>query len=188
MIKELVIKNRSVRRYDNSVKLSRELLSELVDIGRLCASAGNLQRIRFATVCEEQNVRAVRELLGFAAYLKDWDGPTETENPSAYVVMLSEADDANLFVDIGIAGGAMLLGAVERGYNGCMFRSFDKEKLSLLLGIDGLTPRLVISLGKAAERVEITEALDDDIKYYRRSDDVHVVPKRPLPEVLIIEK
>lgn len=188
MIKELVVKNRSVRRYDNSVKLDRELLSELVDIGRLCASAGNLQRIRFATVCEEENVRAVRELLGFAAYLKDWNGPCESENPAAYVVLLSEADDANLYVDIGIASEAMLLFAVERGYNGCMFRSFDKDRLSELLGVDSLVPRLVISLGKASERVELAETAGDDIKYYRRHDDVHVVPKRPLSEVLIIEK
>ena len=28
----------------------------------------------------------------------------------------------------------------------------------------------------------------DDIKYYRRNGDVHVVPKRPLSEVLVIEK
>ncbi len=188
MIKELVVKNRSVRRYDNSVKLDRKLLSELVDIGRICPNAGNLQRIRFATVCEENTVDAVRETLGFAAYLKEWGGPAKAENPTAYIIILSEAEDSNVYIDIGIAAEAMLLGVVERGYNGCMFRSFDKEKLSNILGVDKLVPRLVISLGKADECVELCEVVDGDIKYYRRSDDVHVVPKRSLSEVLVIEK
>ena len=187
MIKELVVKNRSVRRYDNSVKLDRELLSELVDIGRLCASAGNLQRIRFATVCEEENVRAVRELLGFAAYLKDWDGPAPNEDPTAYIVMLSESEDANVFVDAGIAASSMLLRAVECGYNGCIFRSINKEKLLGALGVEGLSVLLVISLGVASESVKLVDTVGEDIKYYR-DNDVHLVPKRPLEELLIVEK
>ena len=188
MIRELVNKNRSIRRYDNSVKLDGKFLSELVDLGRICPNTGNRQRIRYATVCSEKALGAVREILGFAAYLKDWDGPTAEENPAAYIVLLSEDEDVNLFIDLGIAAQAILLGAVEAGYGGCIFRSFDKDKLSEILGVDGLAPRLVISLGVPAERVELCEVENGDIRYYRNADGVHFVPKRSLSDVLVVQK
>ena len=179
MIKELVVKNRSVRRYDNRVKIDGEFLRELVDIARACASAGNLQRIRYATVCTQEGVDAVRSTLSFAAYLKDWDGPAPNEDPTAYIVMLSESEDANVFVDAGIAASSMLLRAVECGYNGCIFRSINKEKLLGALGVEGLSVLLVISLGVASESVELADTVGADIKYYREND-VHIVPKRSL--------
>ena len=70
MIKELIKKNRSVRRYDNTKRLSSADLADLVDIARLTASAGNRQRIRYATVTESGALSEIREILGFAAYLK----------------------------------------------------------------------------------------------------------------------
>lgn len=187
MVKELIIKNRSVRRYDNEKKLSAETLSELVDAARLCASAGNRQRIRYATVTEADNLKKMRAALGFAAYLKDWGGPSENENPTGYVVMLTEDDDVNLFVDMGIAASSMLLLAAEMDIGGCIFRSFDPQNVKNIIGSEGYTPRLVISLGVPAERVELTDAVGGDIRYYREND-IHKVPKLSLEEVLIAEK
>ncbi len=68
MIEELVVKNRSVRRYDNSKKLDKELLLRLVDSARLCANAGNRQRIRYAIVTEEQTLEKIREALDNGNY------------------------------------------------------------------------------------------------------------------------
>ena len=188
MIKELVIKNRSIRRYDNTKKLTPELLCEFVDTARFCASAGNRQRIRYAIVTECENLRAVRQTLGFAAYLKGWGGPNESENPTGYIVMLSEDEDFNLYVDIGIAASSMLLLATEKGLGGCIFRSFNKERIAEILGTDKYVPRLVVSLGVPGERVELDSVTDGDIRYYRRDDDVHVVPKLSLDEILITKK
>ena len=187
MIKELALKNRSVRRYRSDVRMDSTVLRELVDIARICPNAGNLQRIRFATVTDEENTARVREALRFAAYLKGWDGPSANENPAAYVILLSEDEDVNLFIDLGIAAEAVLLGAVEMGYNGCLFRSFDAQRISEILGVDSLKPRLVISLGASAECVELCGVENGDIKYYRRGD-IHVVPKRNLSDVLVVEK
>ena len=187
MVKELIIKNRSVRRYDSSKRLDRSALSELVDSARVCSNAGNRQRIRYETVCGEEGLRAVRSALGFAAYLKDWGGPDASENPTGYIIMLADDDDANLFIDMGIAAASMLLLATERGLGGCIFRSFNPEKIKEALGTDKYTPRLVISLGVPSERVELTKVRDNDVKYYREND-VHMVPKLSLDDVLVIEK
>jgi hypothetical protein len=45
---------------------------------------------------------------------------------------------------------------------------------------------LVLALGKPKETVVIdTVGPDGDIKYWRDSNDVHHVPKRPLDEVIV---
>lgn len=188
MIEELVVKNRSVRRYDNSKKLDRELLLRIVDSARLCANAGNRQRIRYALVTGEDTLEKIRECLGFAAYLKDWGGPVASENPTGYIVMLTEEEDFNLYIDIGIASSTMLLLGCELGIGGCIFRSFNKDKIAEILGTEKYMPRLVISFGVPAERFELSEVQNDDIKYFRRQDGTHVVPKLSLADVVIIEK
>ena len=45
MLKDLVLKNRSYRGYDRSVKMTKEDLLELVDLCRLSASSMNRQAL-----------------------------------------------------------------------------------------------------------------------------------------------
>ena len=57
-----------------------------------------------------------------------------------------------------------------------------KEALSLP---ENLVPKLILGLGVPDEQVVLTEAADGQVKYYRDSEDVHYVPKRPLDEIII---
>ena len=77
MIKELVKKNRSYRRFYQEKKLTRQQLMELVETARLTPSAANRQPFKYRIVCDEEENEKVFRLLGFAGYLKDWDGPSE---------------------------------------------------------------------------------------------------------------
>ncbi|GAI50613.1 unnamed protein product, partial [marine sediment metagenome] len=47
MIRELITKNRSYRRFPQEVPVERETLRELVDLGRLSASAANKQPLKY---------------------------------------------------------------------------------------------------------------------------------------------
>ena len=47
MLKELVIKNRSYRRFFQNEKIKRETLAELVNLARLTASGSNRQVLRY---------------------------------------------------------------------------------------------------------------------------------------------
>ena len=186
MINELLKITRSYRRYKEGEEISDTLLSEIAEAVRYAPSAANLQRARVAFVNESLQKQAVFETLGFAAYLKDWDGPKEGERPSAYAVIMTESEpDVNLAIDIGLAAEAMILAAREKGIGACLFRSFKRERLSEILKRDGYIPVLVISLGYPAEDVVIDEVKDGDIKYYRDEAGVHHVPKLPLSEILI---
>ena len=47
MLKDLILKNRSYRRFDQSVTVPMELLREMVDAARLSGSARNMQPLKY---------------------------------------------------------------------------------------------------------------------------------------------
>ena len=53
MLKDLVLKNRSYRGFDESVSISRETLMEFVDCARLCPSSVNKQPLKYFLVYEK---------------------------------------------------------------------------------------------------------------------------------------
>ena len=188
MLKDLVLKNRSYRRFYQEVTIELETLRELVGLARLSASAMNLQPLKYMLSCEPQKNASIFPHLGWARYLKDWPGPPEGEKPSAYIIMLGDTEISRDFsYDQGIAAQSILLGAIDKGLGGCMIATVKRQELSKALGI---APRyeivLVIALGKPKETVVIEKVVPDgDIKYWRDSQGVHHVPKRALGDIII---
>jgi nitroreductase len=188
MLAEIVRKNRSYRRFYQDVPVKLETLRELVDLGRLSASALNLQPLKYVLSCESKKNAVIFPNLGWAAYLKGWKGPEEGERPSAYIIMLGDTEiSQSVGCDHGIAAQSILLGATERGLGGCMIATVNRKELSKALDIE---PRyeivLVIALGKPKETVIIEKIRPDgDVKYWRDGQGVHHVPKRALDDVII---
>ncbi len=188
MIRDLVLKNRSYRRFHQEVAIETETLRELVDLARLSASAGNRQPLKYILACDPEKNALVFSNIVWAAYLKDWPGPAEGERPSAYIIILGDTEVHHSFLcDHGIAAQSILLGATERGLGGCIIASIQQDGLRKALGIP---PRyeimLVLALGKPKETVVIDSlGPDGDIKYWRDSNSVHHVPKRSLDEIII---
>ncbi|GAI92159.1 unnamed protein product, partial [marine sediment metagenome] len=54
MIRDLVMKNRSYRRFYQEVAIELATLRELVDLARLSASATNRQPLKYILSCEPQ--------------------------------------------------------------------------------------------------------------------------------------
>lgn len=188
MIKDLIIKNRSYRRFDESFVISKEILRELVDLARQTASAANKQPLKYFLSCDRQTNAIIFGSLAWAAYLPDWPGPGEGERPSAYIIMLGDKDiSASYDYDNGIAAQTILLGAVDKGLGGCMLANVQRVKLREKIKIpERYEILLAIALGKPIEKVIIeTVKADGDIKYWRDSEGKHHVPKRSLDEVII---
>ena len=188
MLRDLIIKNRSYRRFYQDVTVERATLRELVDLARLSASGSNLQALKFRLSCDADENAKIFACLGWAGYLKDWPGPAEGERPSAYIVILGDKEISQSFgVNPGIAAQSILLGATEKGLGGCIIGSVDKPKLTQALEIpDRYEILLVLALGKPKETVVLeTVGPDGDIKYWRDSQGVHHVPKRPLNEIIL---
>lgn len=186
MLLDLVKKARSYRRYDPSVKVGPDALRKLVEAARLTPSAGNLQRLRYLAVTDPDGVTALTRGVKWAGYLADWDGPSEDEAPTAYLLLLSPEGTGVSPIDVGIAAETILLAAAETGLGGCMILNFPREELTERYRLAGRYKiELVISLGVPAEKVEIEEMKNGDVKYYRDGQDVHHVPKRSLDDVFL---
>lgn len=188
MFKDLVLKNRSYRRFDEGQAVAMETLLKLVDLARLTPSAQNAQPLKYILSVDPQTNARIFPTLAWAGYLRDWPGPQEGERPSAYIVMLGDTEVRPSFgCDHGIAAQTILLGAVEQGLGGCMIGSIHKENLRAALSI-GVRYEilLVIALGKPVETV-VVETVDEsgNIKYWRDAQQVHHVPKRALSEIVL---
>ncbi len=188
MIRELILKNRSYRRFDPAGRLEEQTLRELVDLARLSGSAANRQPLKYLLSWQPERNALIFPHLAWAGYLKDWPGPAPKERPTGYIIVLGDKRiSEKIDCDHGIACQSILLGAVERGFGGCMVGSINRDGLRKELSIPSeYEILLVVSLGKPCEEVVIEESRDErDIKYWRDANNVHHVPKRLLDDVIL---
>jgi len=183
---ELVRKNRSYRRFNGGRTVSGSELLDLIELARLSASGANKQPLKFFLSWEEETNDIIFPKLHWAGYLEDWDGPSEGERPTAYIIILLDKEvSQNSFQDQGIAAQTMLLGATEKGLGGCMIASIDRPELKAALSIpDRFDILLTIAIGEPLENVIIEEVREGDIRYYRDSEGNHHVPKRSLDDLI----
>jgi len=186
--KEIVVKNRSYRRFDQSHSLTQEMLLKLVDLARSTPSAGNRQLLRYVISRSPEINGKVFDTLGWAASLPDWPGPEEGERPTGYIVIVTDRSSWDwVRVDLGISAQTILLGAAAEGLGGCMLGNVRKEQLKQVLGLgDDLEIVLVIALGKPVEEVVLEDVgSEESFTYYRTGDRVHHVPKRRLKDLVL---
>ena len=188
-LKELVLKNRSYRRFWQNERIAPALLREWVDLARYSASARNTQSMKYILSTEENFNAQIFGQLGWAGYFPDWNGPEEGERPSAYIVLLNDtAISGNYFCDDGIASQSILLGATEAGFGGCIIHAVNRTRLRELLNLPEQFEIIqVLALGKPKEVVVLDEAKEGEIKYWRDENQVHHVPKRKLGEIILRE-
>lgn len=186
MLNDLVLKNRSYRRFDGDKTVPMETLEQLVELARICPSSRNQQAIKFIAINEQDQCGQLFPCLAWAGYLKDWPGPAAGECPTAYIVILGDTRLGSKFdIDLGICAQTILLGAAEKDLGGCMIGSIQRERLRLQFSIaDYLEILLVLAIGKPVEKVVIEPVKNGDIRYWRDPNQVHHVPKRTLREIL----
>ncbi len=187
MLKELILRNRSYRRFHESERISESQLREWVDLARFSSSARNAQPLKYILVTEQESCDRIFPLLSWAGFLKDWDGPAPGERPAAYIVMLMDREiTLNRLCDDGIAAQSIMLGAVEAGYGGCIVASVKRPMLQKMLNLsDRYEIIQVLALGKPEETVVLEELHGDDYKYWRDEKSIHHVPKRSLDELIL---
>lgn len=186
-LKDLVIKNRSYRRFDESYQVDTETLESLIDLARLSSSGGNRQPLKYLIYNTRSGCDRVFPYLAWAGYLRDWPGPDKGERPTAYIVILGDKSvTENFGIDHGIAAQSIMLGATETGLGGCMIQSITRDEMRNDLGIpDRYEILLVLAIGKTIEKVVLEEIKDDDVKYWRDQDKTHHVPKRNLEDLIL---
>ena len=191
MLKELVIKNRSYRGFDENYSFTREQLESYIDLTRYTASSVNAQPLKYKIVYEKNEVEAVRPLTRWARALPDMVLPHPNMHATAFIIICQDTDIspnlARYQKDIGIVAQTITLAAVEEGLGGCMIGNFTPDEVKETLNLaENLTSMLIIALGKPAEEIVIKEIDNgESTKYYRDENDIHYVPKRKLKDILI---
>jgi nitroreductase len=187
MLKDLILKSRSYRRFHEDHKISENELRDLIDLARFAPSARNAQPLKYFLSFDEATNSGIFPHLAWAGYLTEWPGPAEGERPSAYIVILLDKEISDdQFCDDGIAIQTILLGAAEKGLGGCTIAAIDRKGLRKSLNIPEQYDILyVLAIGKPKEKVVLEEMKDGDFKYWRDEHGIHHVPKRSLDELIL---
>ncbi len=188
-LNELLVKARSIRRFDPSRMIERDQLVSFIESVRYTPSTSNLQALKFYISCDAETNAKIRANTVWARLLPDYNGPDENENPTAYIVICLDtdiSDKVELFrKDVGIAAQTINLVACEKGIGCCMIGSFGASRLIEDLSLSkNISPQLILALGYPVEEPAVIDA-DGDVKYFRDSKGNHFVPKRPANELII---
>lgn len=191
MFKDLVKKNRSYRGYDESRKITREELVEMVDCARLTPSSVNQQPFKYYLAWEQEEAAKIQSMTKWARALPDMVLPHPGKCPTGFIVICQDTSFGESLAqyqkDVGIVAQTILLAATEMELGGCMIGNFKAETVRETLGLaENIEPMLIVAIGKPDEEIVLTEVgQDGSIKYYRDDNDVHYVPKRSLEEIIL---
>ena len=191
-IHDLVIKNRSYRRFDQSTAIPRETLLKWIDTARFTMSSVNIQPLKYFLAFNPETNSKIRPHIRWAGLLSDFNGPGEGENPSAYIVIcvdksIQNATPERFAKDIGIAAQTIMLEASSSDYGGCMIGNLNAGEIAKALALpESWQIGLILALGKPSEKV-VLEVLDKggSSAYYRDACDIHHVPKRKLEDIVL---
>ena len=191
MLKDLLLSSRSYRSFDESIKITNEMLADWVDCVRYAPSSINLQMLKFFSVTDTTLCARLLGSTRWAGKVKDIIKlPPDGHTPVAYIVICADKSvvpTAESFdKDVGICAQTIMLAACEAGFGGCMLGSFSPDMVRETLELsENLVPKLVLALGKPDERVELVgESEDGSVTYYREGG-IHYVQKRKLEHILI---
>lgn len=189
MLRDLVLKNRSYRRFYEDERIEYDKLLGLVDLARNAPSTVNSQALKFKIIDSPEDCAKMFPCLSWAGRLDPSGTPKEGERPSAYILIMCDQTLAKEKKhDEGIAAQTIMLGATELGYGGCMIGSVKKEQAAKAFNIDGdrYSIDLVLALGKPKENVILTTVKEDgNVDYYRDEKGNHYVPKRKIEDIII---
>lgn len=188
-LNDILVKARSIRKYDAKRHIEYDLLTGLIEGTRFTPSTSNLQALKYYISNDKETNSKIRSNTAWARLIEGYSGPSEEENPTAYIVICLDtdiSDKVELFrKDVGIVAQTINLLACEKGIGCCMIGSFGAARLIEDLSLSSnLSPQLILALGYPAEFPTVIDA-DDDVKYFRDEEGNHFVPKRRLSDLII---
>jgi nitroreductase len=185
MLKDLIVRNRSTRKYYQEVPVARETLLELIDLARLSPSGGNRQLLKYYISYEPERNALIYNQIGLGG------NPPEGERPSAYIIILNDtklSTYGSMEVDHGIAAQSILLGATEQGLGGCMVGMVSRKELQIVLNIPARYEiLLVLAIGTPKEKFvfEPCELNGENTRGWWDEQGVRHIPKRQLADIII---
>ena len=175
---EILTGRRSIRKYDPSVKISKEEMTEILTEATLAPSSVNMQPWRFVVIESDEAKATLAPLAKF--------NQSQVETSSAMIALfgdLNNFDNAEeiygtaverglmpaevkedqmvtpevmkdtVLIDGGLVAMQFMLAARAHGYDTCPIGGFEKDQIAEAFGLDKerYVPVMLISIGKAAD-------------------------------------
>lgn len=136
---------RSIRKYKNA-EVPKELLSQVLEAGRLAPSGANRQPWQLVVVTDAEKRRALVPICKDQRFVGEC---------SAFIAGIDDPAQKWARVDLAIALENIALAAVDRGLGTCYVGAFDQEKLAAALGVPkGMVVTVGMTLGFPDEAPE----------------------------------
>ena len=188
-IMELLEGRRTYRRFDESKKISDEVVADMKRSAQLASSAMNRQPIKYIYVRTHEIVNSVFDITSWGGALPNNLGrPKINERPVMFVAVLIVKELQNQYsaFDEGLAVSNLTLSAYAHGVGSCILGSVNREKLRRLLNIDdSLDISCVIGFGYPVHTSKIVEVEENEgFKYYLDENLNYIVPKRKIEDTV----
>ena len=136
---------RSIRKYENK-EIPRYILEDIIDCGRLAASANNLQPWKFIVITDRQKLQRIAGIATYGKFIAD---------AGACIAVFGKKDAKYLVEDCSAATQNILVAAKAHGLGSCWVAGYGKEyaeEISKLLHVpEDYTLVSLISVGYPAE-------------------------------------
>lgn len=188
MLKDLMVRTRSCRRFREDVPVARQTLLDLVDLAGIAPSGADRQALKYCLSDDRDTNALVFPHLSWTGNVAGWSGPAAGERPAAYILILCDHDlSPSCGCDHGFAAQAILLGATERGLGCCVIGSIRRGPLREALGLaERFEILVVIALGRPKESFVVdTAAPGGELRHWVDELGVHHVPKRALADIIV---
>lgn len=192
MIRDLLTKNRSYRRFSSCNKNQlKDVLIKSIENTRFGHSAHNNQSLKYVITLNSEINNKLFPLIKWASRMKGWDGPCGDEKPSGYIIIFNDENIVNnefvQWCDAGIASQIITMTIAENNLASCIIGAFNPEEILKIINIkENNNPLLIIAAGAIGEDIQIKDAKENQsTKYYRDENNIHNVPKRGLEEILM---
>ncbi|MFC1808289.1 nitroreductase family protein [Candidatus Omnitrophota bacterium] len=194
-----ILKRRSIRNF-KSRRVSVKELKCMVNAARLAPSTANTQTLEFMIISSKHLCDKLFRHLKWAGYIAPLGGPKQGCEPTAYIIILvnkkkitnsvlNVAKDISVVGrDVGAATMSIILYAESKGIASCWLGAIDKPGIKKTFSIPkNLEVDSVVALGypKMASKVA---KFKGSVKYYLDGKGTLHVPKRPLKDVLHINR
>ena len=182
-----VLRTRRTFRAFTQKPVPREVLTDILEAGRLANCGSNRQSLRFAVADKREDVAKLCELSKWAGAIPDGAGtPGPEQRPTLFIVVLQDSSvPGHSDIDVGIAVASMTTAAWAHGVGSCIIGTLHREKTAGLLALpENLQVHTGIAFGYPAHRSTVVPLKDGQKKYWRDSNGDYYVPKYALEDIV----
>lgn len=182
-----ILRTRRTFRAFKQEPVPQEVLSDILEAGRLASCGANRQSLRFVVADKKEDIAKLCEMTKWAAAIPNEAGtPAPQQRPTLYIVVLQDISVPGYSdIDVGIAVAGMTTAAWAKGVGSCIIGTLHREKTAQFLELpENLKVHTGIAFGYPAHKSTVVPLQDGQKNYWRDANGDYYVPKYSLEHIV----